>query len=224
MGQVTYPLYAEYQHNLPALINVIKRTTNSVAFITFPLMALLILLAKPVFILLYSARWLDSVPYFQLLCLAGIAICLQGVNYQAVAAVGKSKEMFSWTIIKRVIGILLIVAGLITFGIKGLLVGMVLQSWLIYIINAYQVHKYIGYNFVIQLFDLLPIMILVLVSWFIAYGIGFICSDCHICILSIIRFFIFVMIYLGGSFILNTQSFRYVKESFSILLKKNQMK
>lgn len=224
MGQVTYPLYAEYQHNLPALINVIKRITNTVAFITFPLMALLILLAKPAFLLLYSARWLDSVPYFQLLCLAGIAICLQSVNYQAVAAVGKSKQMFSWTLVKRVIGLVLVVTGLAAFGIKGLLIGMVMQSWIIYLINAYQVHKYIGYSIVIQLFDLLPIMILVLVSWSIAYVIGFIFSDCHIYILSIIRFFIFVMIYLGGSFILNMQSFRYVKESLSLLLKKNQMK
>lgn len=224
MGQVTYPLYAEYQHDKPMLINAIKRITSSISYFTFPMMLLLVLLAKPIFVLLYSERWLDSVPYFQILCLAGIAICLQGVNYQAIAAVGKSKVMFSWTLIKRAIGLGLVVGGLVAYGIKGLLIGMVMQSWLIYIINAYQVHKHIGYKLLTQLLDLLPILILALVSWAIAYCLVFIIPDCHMYVLAVIRFLVFMGVYLGGSILFKMESFRYVKETMPIFLAKFKKK
>ena len=224
MGQVTYPLYAEYQHDLPALINVIKRVTSLVAYITFPMMALLILLAKPIFVFLYTEKWLDSIPYFQILCLAGIAICLQGVNFQAVAAVGKSKQMFSWTLVKRAIGIALIVAGLAVFGIKGLLVGMVMQSWVIYLINAYQVHKYVGYKLSKQFFDLLPILVLSIVSWAVTYGLAFLLPQWNMYVIAVIRLLVFVVVYLGSSMLFKMESFRLVRETIPMCMAKFKRK
>lgn len=58
MTQVTYPLHAEAQDNIAMLSNMIKRTTMTLAYITFPLMFILLLCAKPLFVLLYSDRWL----------------------------------------------------------------------------------------------------------------------------------------------------------------------
>ena len=224
MGQVTYPLYAEYQHDIPLLINAIKRITSSISYLTFPMMFLLILLAKPLFVMLYSDRWLNSVPYFQILCLAGIAICLQGVNYQAIAAVGKSKVMFSWTVIKRAIGLALIVGGLAAFGMKGLLVGMVMQSWLIYLINAYQVHKHIGYKLYTQLLDLLPILVLALVSFGTAYSTVFLMPEGNMYLLGIIRLVVFVAVYIGGSVLFKMDSYKYVKETLPLFVSKYRKK
>ena len=194
------------------------------------MMLLLILLAKPIFILLYSDKWLDSVPYFRILCLAGIAICLQGVNYQAIAAVGKSKAMFNWTLIKRAIGLTLVVGGLVIgktivvdgkdFGIEGLLVGMVLQSWVIYLINASLVNKYIGYKLFTQLLDLVPIFILAVVSFVVAYSVVFVLHDGHMYVVALIRLIVFMVVYLGGSILFKMESFRYVKELLPMFLSK----
>lgn len=57
-------------------------------------------------------------PYFQILCLVGLADCLQAVNTQAVAAIGKSKMMFQWTVIKRGLGMSFMLGGLFFYGIK----------------------------------------------------------------------------------------------------------
>jgi O-antigen/teichoic acid export membrane protein len=224
IDQVVYPLYAEYQNDRPMLINVIKKLTLSIAYVSFPMMFLLILLAKPIFVLLYSERWLDSVPYFQILCVAGIAICLQGVNYQAIAAIGKSKAMFSWTLVKRAIGLSLIVGGLAAFGIKGLLVGMVIQSWLIYLINAYQVHKYIGYIYSKQLIDLVPTLVLSIVSWLAAYFVTFILPDWNMYFIAVLRLLVFIAVYMGGSLIFKMESFRLVKEIVPMVLVKFKKK
>ena len=220
VGQVTYPLYAEYQDDKFSLSNVIKRFTSSIAYITFPMMLLLILLAKPIFIVLYSERWLNSVPYFQILCLSGIAACLQGVNFQAIAAVGKSKAMFLWTLIKRGVALLFIVGGLAAFGMKGLLIGMVIQGWLVYLINAYLVHKYIGYKLTNQLLDLFPIFVLAIVSFSASYCLRFLFPNCNIYILASIRLIAFILIYLFGSILFKMQSFIFVKETIPLFISK----
>lgn len=224
MGQVTYPLYAEYQNDKLMLANVIKRITGVVAYISFPLMFLLILLAKPIFTLLYSERWLDSVPYFQILCIAGIAICLQDVNFSAIAAIGKSRIMFRWTLVKRGVGICLVVGGLAAYGIKGLLGGMVLQSWLIYLINAYLVHKHVGYKLYKQGKDLAPILILSVVSIIISYSLRFVLPDLHMYLLALIQFLIFVLTYVGGSVLFKMESYNYFIENVPIILGKIKRK
>lgn len=220
MGQVTFPLYAEYQNNKPLLINVVKRITCSIAYITFPMMLLLILLAKPIFLLLYSERWLNSVPYFQILCLAGIAVCLQGVNYQVVAAIGKSKQMFSWTIVKRAIGLAFVIGGMVAFGIYGLLAGSVISAWTIYLINAFQVHKYVGYTMFRQIKDILPVIILSVVAYSVAYGIHYLLPTFHIYVLALIQLMCFIVIYFACSVIFKMESYQYVKENIPIVLGK----
>ena len=52
ISQVTYPLYAEAQDNNELLINMIRRLTMTISYVTFPLVFILILTAKPLFILL----------------------------------------------------------------------------------------------------------------------------------------------------------------------------
>lgn len=218
MGQVTYPLFAEYQNDKSLLINAIKRITAVVAYITFPMMFLLMLLAKPIFILLYSDKWLNSVPYFQILCLAGIAICLQVINYNAIAAVGKSRITFRWTIIKRAIGLCLMVGGLAAFGMKGLLGGMVLQSWLIFFINSFLLDKHIGYKMIDQIKELIPVLVLSIFSIALPYGLTFVTNNLNMYMLAIIQFVTFVILYWGGSVLFRMASYRYFVENLPLII------
>lgn len=176
MSQVTYPLYAEMQDDKAALGNMIKKITVTVSYVTFPLMFILLLCAKPLFILLYSERWADSVPYFQVLCIAGLAYSLQSVNYQSVAAIGKSRTMFVWTFVKRAMGIVFVVAGLMLAGMRGLLVGMVLNTWFAYFINIWLVSKHIGYRWQRQILDIAPILTASSAAAALAYAVGMSCA------------------------------------------------
>ena len=198
MTQVTYPLYAEVQNDKPALGDMIKKITMTVSYVTFPLLFILLLCAKPLFILLYSDRWVSSVPYFQVLCIAGLAYSLQSVNYQSVAAIGKSKTMFVWTFVKRAMGIVFVVVGLLVDGMRGLLVGMVLNAWFSYFINIWLVSKHIGYRWQKQLLDILPVLLASLSSAAVAYFVGRLCS------LSLyadgaLKLAIFMVLYIGWS-------------------------
>ena len=208
MTQVTYPLYAEVQDNKEALISMIRRLTMTLAYITFPLMFILLLCAKPIFFLLYSERWLQSVPYFQVLCLAGLASCLTAVNTQPIAAIGKSKTMFVWTIIKRAFGICFVVVGLAFGGMKGLLVGVILNTWFSYLVNIGLVAKHVGYKWTRQLADLLPIGLAAVIAAIVSQIIGYY-SNLSLFLNGIVQALVYLIIYLGWSFIFKPEAYSY---------------
>lgn len=223
MSQVTYPLYAEAQDDKAALGNMIKKITMTLSYITFPLMFILLLCAEPLFTLLYSDRWAASVPYFQVLCIAGLAYSLQSVNYQSVAAIGKSKTMFIWTFIKRAVGILFVIAGLLLYGMKGLLVGMVLNAWFSFFINIWLVSKHIGYRWQRQLLDILPVLVASLVAAAVSYAVGRLCS------LSLyadgaLKLAVFMALYVGWSVLFRPQAYQLFHTTVKPFTKKLKRK
>ena len=219
MTQVTYPLYAEVQDDKERLSNMIKRLTSTLSYVTFPLMFILLLCAKPIFVFLYSDRWLGSVPYFQILCIAGLALSLQSVNYQSIAAIGKSRTMFVWTIVKRVVGLMFVLSGLIIYGMKGLMVGIVLNTWFSYFINILLVSKHIGYKWWSQLKDIFPILGVSAISAVVSYGIS-VLLGLNLYIDGLLRLVIFLLIYIGWSLIFKPESYTYCKATAAPMAKK----
>ena len=208
MTQVTYPLYAEVQDDKAALANMIKRLTMTLAFITFPLMFILVLCAKPLFVFLYSDRWLDSVPYLQVLCFAGLAYCMQSVNNQSIAAIGKSRMMFVWTVVKRLVGIGLVVLGLLLYGMKGLLVGMVLHTWLSYFVNISLVSKYIGYKWWVQIWNIMPMLIISCVIAVVCYTLSSVLKM-PLYIDGLMQFCLFILLYFLCSILFKLEAYSY---------------
>lgn len=208
MTQVTYPLYAETQDNYLQLRNMIRRLSMTLAFVSIPVMCLLLLCAKAIFVLLYSDRWLQSVPYFQVLCIAGLASCMISVNTQPIAAIGKSRVMFVWTLIKRIVGILFVIIGLVVWGMNGLLVGVVLNTWFSYFVNICLVSKYIGYRWTHQLLDILPMALVSMLAAFLSY-IGGSLLNLSMYLDGIVKATIFILVYMVWSFVFKPEAYTY---------------
>lgn len=217
IDQVAYPVLSEAQHDMNYMIRMLRRFIGVLAFVTFPIMLLLMLVAKPVFIILYSDRWLPSVPYFQILCVAGIAICLQGINYYAVAAIGKSKDLFKWTVIKRLVGLGFVFGGLILAGINGILVGTVLGTFFVYFVNAGLVAKHIGYTGRQQFMDLLPILLLSMLSLGCASLFGLLLHT-NIYVEGAVKLVVFCLVYFSVSAVLKLDAFLSTKDVIYNLL------
>lgn len=219
VNQVTYPLYSESQDNKQQLGNMIKRITMTLSYFTWPLMFILLLCAKPIFVLLYSDRWLQSVPYFQVLCISGLAYCLQSVNNQSIAAIGRSKTMFTWTVVKRVVGISFIIGGFFLLGMKGLLVGMVLNTWFSFFINIALVSKFIGYKWTEQIRSILPVAMVSIISALCAYGVGKL-LNLPLYQDGILKVIVYAIVYLGWSFVFKPESYIYFTGIISPLYRK----
>lgn len=216
MVQTTYPLYASVQDDKQRLGNMVKRITSTLAYLTIPMLCLLIVIAKPVFILLYSDRWLPCVPYFRILCFAGMANCLQAVNNQTIAAVGKSKVMFGWNVVKQSVRITLQVVGLIAWSMKGLMIGMVVASWFSYFVNISLVSKHVGYKNYQQLRDLAPTFIVSAIALGASYFTGSF-LNMGIYPVAIVQVVIFVLIYLGWSILFKPEAYSYTLSILNVL-------
>lgn len=219
MTQVTYPLYAEVQDDKKRLAGIIKQLTITLSFLTFPLIFILLLCAKPIFIILYSERWLDSVPYFQVLCIAGLAYCLQSVNYQSISAIGKSKALFVGTFIKRAMGIAFVVTGLLVAGMKGLLVGMVVNTWFSYAVNIGMVSKYIGYKWWRQLLDIMPVMIVSIIAALISYTVS-VAFQLSLYVDGLLKIVVYAAVYFGWTYIFKPEASRNINTLIVPLKKK----
>lgn len=208
MTQTTYPLYSAVQDDKVRMSNMVKRITSTLAYITVPLLCLLILIAKPLFVLLYSDRWLQSVPYFQILCVGGIAGCLQAVNHQTIAAIGKSNVFFVWTVIKQSISVAVQVIGLIVWGLWGLLIGKVISSWFSYFVNISLVSKYVGYKNIQQIKDLSPVFIVSGIAIAVGYY-GASLFNFGMYPDGIIKAVLFIAVYIGWSLFFKPEAYKY---------------
>lgn len=196
INQVAYPLFAEVQNDKCKLGNMIKKLTMTLSFLTFPFLFILLLCAKPIFILLYSNRWLDSVPYFQVLCIAGLAWCLQSVPFLSIAAIGKSKTTFYWTVVKRIIGLSFIIMGLVIYGMNGLLVGVIINQWFSFFVNIGLVSKHIGYKWWEQLVDILPVTLVSVFAAIVSYWVGTL-WQLPLYADGLVKLLVYIIIYVG---------------------------
>ena len=212
VDQVSYPVLSKFQNDDKAMKSVLQKLMVSLSFVTFPMMLILILVAEPLIMLLYGEQWLNSISYFQILCVAGIAMCLQGVLYFAVASKGKSKDLFVWTIIKRSIGLLAMVVGMILWDIKGLLWGMVFGSWFLMFSNAYLVSKHVQYSLFSQLKDLIALFFVSLISFVLTYFITYTLVCDIAAIEMIIITLVYLVFYIGLSYLFKIKALTFCFE------------
>ena len=210
VSQVTFPVFSQLKGDRVSLRAAHIKCVHATNFINIPLMSLLMVIAQPLILLLFTDKWLNSVPYFQILCVSGLANCLQSINYQLYVAMGHSKSMFKWNLLKRGVGIILILVGSL-MGVKGILWGMVIGFWFTYFVNARLAGSITGYTLGKQLFEILPIALVALVSCALAHLLGNAVSW-HYALTMMVQILVFLLSYVTLSGVLRIQAFGIYKQ------------
>lgn len=210
--QVSYPVLSQFQSDNNALKNVLCKLTSILVYISFPLMLILILLAEPLILFIYGEKWMTSIPYFQILCVAGMSATFHGVHYYAVASKGKSRDLFIGTIVKRILALIVLVLGMYFWQLEGLIWGFSVGAWIIAMVNAWLVAKHIKYSMWQQFKDLSSIILLSLITFLLVYSIAN-TIVCNIYLKGIIALIIYIVVYLGLSLLFKIKVYSFVKET-----------
>lgn len=168
LNKVTFPLFSKIQDDNIRLKNIYKRIMKMVIFIVAPTLLLMGVLAEPLFRFLFSERWLPAVPYFQILCINGLFFPIHSYNLNVLTVKGLSGLFLRLEIVKKVQFIIILFISF-QFGIYGLLIGGVINSFLALFINSYFSGKYINYTIFHQLKDLTPALVSGIVVSIIVY-------------------------------------------------------
>ena len=188
--RVSYPLLSSIQDDEERLKSGFKKIIKSSAFINFPLMIGLASVATPLFSILLGEKWMPSVIYFQLLCLAGILYPLHAINLNILQVKGRSDLFLLIEVIKCfVLTILIALSLLFQLGIIGLIWAAVINSYIALYINTYFSAREIDYSAKNQLKDILPMLLISIFMGIVVYLVGSVLPDNHfiklICQISI---------------------------------------
>ncbi len=158
LQRVTFPVLSAIQDEDERLKNNYLKLLRATAFIMFPMMFALGALAKPLILVLLGEKWLGCVVILQIFCLAKIWTPINAVNLNLLQVKGRSDLFLKLEILKKAI---IILAMFITIprGILWMVGGIVVTTFIAFMINTYYTRKLIKIGLCVQICELIPITI-----------------------------------------------------------------
>ena len=124
MQSVTLPALAEIRDDDAKFARAVGRVVGSIAFLMYPIMAGLITVADELFGLFLKVQWQPSVPFFQILCLAGFATPLAVISSNILRTRSDGRDVLRAEIVKKAIAAA-IFAVTIPLGVEAIAWGVV---------------------------------------------------------------------------------------------------
>lgn len=156
LHQVTFPILSSVQDDKQRLVAIFSQMIRMSAFLIFPAMTILAVLADPFIRLVLTEKWLPVVPLLQWMCFSRIFYPVSVINMNILNAVGRSDLFLKVDLSKFPI---LVIALIVTIplGVKAMVIGLVITSFISFVINAYMPGKLFGYGLFSQLKDMVPV-------------------------------------------------------------------
>lgn len=153
--RVSYPVLSSIQNEPDLLRDAYRKVIKNTMLVTFACMFGLAAIAKPLIIVLIGEKWLIAASFLPILCFVGVLFPLHAINLNILQVKGHSDLVLKLEFIKKAIAIIPIVLG-IFFGIRYMLWGSVVTSFIAYLINSYYSATLIGYSTWNQIKDIIP--------------------------------------------------------------------
>lgn len=155
---VTFPVLSSIQNEEKRMADAYKRFLKLSAFVVFPLMIGLAAVADPFIRIALTDKWEDAIYLLQIICFALMWYPIHAINLNILQVKGRSDYFLKLEIIKKVQGVLFLILT-VPMGIVAMCYGKVIGNIIALIWNTYYTKKLIGYGFINQIMDLLPILL-----------------------------------------------------------------
>ena len=170
LQSVTFPVLSQIQDDNERLARSYRKMLRVSAFIVFPLMMMLAALARPLVLALITEKWEACIVLLQIMCLSMMWYPIHAINLNLLEVKGQSDLFFRLEIIKRGVGLLILIATL-PLGLVAFCWGGVAGSLISLIINTYYTGKIIHVGYVRQMKDLAHILLLSVVMYGVVWGV-----------------------------------------------------
>lgn len=171
VSSVLFPAMTLKQDDTGKLKEMVRLSIRVSSYIMWPLMIGLLVMSEPIVRLMFTEKWLPCVPYMQIACIQFALEPVQTANVQAVKAMGKGRTYLLMEIVKKVFGIVMIVAVMYQ-GVMAIAVTAMFVTFFAALVNSTPNRKYLGYTYREQLVDLIPSILLAAAMGICVYGVG----------------------------------------------------
>ena len=132
---VIFPALAKIKHDAAKFAESYRQIVMVVAYALFPVMAGMAAIAQDMFAVLVGRQWLPAVPYFEVLCLAGLFWPVAMVAYNVLKVKADGRTIFRLEVAKKaVLTVIFIVT--ITRSVMAVVWGLALYGLLEMLINV----------------------------------------------------------------------------------------
>ncbi len=171
IGSVLFPAMSQFHNDKKKIKDITRRSIQVCSYVLWPMMLGIVVIAEPLIRLLLTDKWLPSVPFLRIFCFTYGLWPIFTANLQALNAIGRSDIFLKLEIIKKILGIIVLLIS-IPFGPLAIAEGLIVTGIASVFINAAPNVKLLGYTFKEQLSDLLSPLILSLIMAAIVFPLS----------------------------------------------------
>lgn len=168
ISNVTYPILTKVQND-DILAHNYRRMLKVTAFVVFPMMMLLAGLARPLILIMITAKWEACIILLQIICFSMMWYPIHAINLNLLLVKGRSDLFLRLEIIKKVYGVVILAATL-PFGLVVFCLGGVFSNIFGLLVNTYYTGKLINCGFLQQMKDLSQILMSSVVAFAVSFG------------------------------------------------------
>ncbi|NLL28826.1 MAG: lipopolysaccharide biosynthesis protein [Bacteroidales bacterium] len=184
IGQSLFPALSSVQGDEERMHRVFEKMNKMTAYISFPVFIILIIVAHPIFQILFGTKWDASIFLFQLLLAKGLFFVLTTQLNQYLMALGSTKTIFKLELIKDAA---IIIALFLTIrkGIEALVWGQLIAGVIHYLATMIVMGKISRFSPLRQIKNLLPYAIISIAITPFIILISYLIGDRHFLLLSL---------------------------------------
>ena len=169
---VLLPVMSEAQDDPERVRAMTRRAISFSSFVIMPMMMGLAVCCKSFIGWVLTDKWLPAVPFIRIFCFCYAFYCVHTANLNAIKALGRSDLFLKLEIIKKCMGITLLLISM-NYGVMVMALSSLVSSVLSQIINSWPNRKLLNYSYLEQLKDMLPNILLTLAMGAVVYSIYF---------------------------------------------------
>ena len=219
IDSVLLPTMSNVQDDKSRVCAMTRRSIKISTYIMMPVMLGLAVCAEPLITLMLTEKWLPCVPYLRVFCITYAFYPIHTANLNAIKAMGRSDLFLILEIIKKAIGVVLLLVTMFQ-GVMVMAYSLLVSTLIASFVNAFPNKKLLGYSYLQQIKDMLPQVGLSVVMAAIVYCVEFL--NLHPIVTLLIQIPLGVLIYVAGSKLFKVESFEYILSMIKNLLGKRK--
>lgn len=221
LDSVLFPTMSAAQDDTAVVKAMTRRAIKTSTYILAPLLMGLAFMSTSFVTLLLTEKWLPCVPFLCIFSVTYLFYPIHTANLNAIKAVGRSDLFLKLEIVKKAIGIAVLLA---TMWISPLAMALstLLTTVTGMIVNSWPNKKLLHYSFLEQMKDIMPAILLAAFMGGCVWCIGLI--PMPILLSVVIQIVAGAAVYIAGSIVLKIDSFRYIRKIAGNLIGKGKRK
>ncbi len=204
---VLLPTMAREQDNVGRVKAMTRRSICFSTYFMAPLMIGLVVCAEPLVRFLLTDAWIDSVFFLRVFAISFMLYPIHTANLNAIKAMGRSDVFLKLEIIKKIIGIILLLATL-WISVEAVALSLLVSTLISSVVNNFPNRKLLDYGWIEQLKDIMPYIGLAILMGLPVFMLQYL--PLPTIIVLILQVIVGAIIYIGLSALFKLEMFTYL--------------